>query len=89
MPLIVLSPERIAEELRRVAANEAAERAWRRRVTITFAHASLWWAFGLFLTLASFHAVGQRAQALMAVGWFVGSLAPVVVLFFGWLREQQ
>ena len=84
-----MSPERIAEELRRVEANEAAECAWRRRITMTFAHASLWWAFGLFLMLASFHGVGKQTQALMAVGWFVGNLAPVVVLFVGWLREQQ
>jgi hypothetical protein len=88
MPLLELSAERIAQELRRVEANAAAERAWRRRFAFTMVHAALWWGFGMFLLGASWHSTGTRAQAFLLAALFVGNVAPLVVLFAGWLREQ-
>jgi hypothetical protein len=88
MPLLTLSPSRIALEVRRAELNAAADRDWRHHLTITLVHAGAWYFLGVFLLLASFHATGPRAQVLMLVGWFVGNVAPITVLVAYWLREQ-
>ncbi len=88
MALLTLTSERIDREMREAEANAAADRASQRRLTRTLVHAALWWAFGTFLLLSSFAAVGRPAQWLFAAGWVVGNVAPLLVLVVGWLQED-
>ncbi len=88
MPLLTLSDERIALELRNAELNEAADRAWKRHLPLTLLHATAWYLLGLFLFLSSWHATGPNATALMLAGWLIGNLAPITVLVVSWLRNQ-
>lgn len=88
MALLTLTPERVEKEMREAAANDAADRASRRRLALTLVHAGLWWALGMFLILSSWATVGRIAQALFAAGWVVGNVAPLLVLVLAWLKED-
>jgi len=88
MPLLTLSADRIAREVRRAELNAAADRAEMRRRAFALLHACAWYVLGLLLVLASFHATGPSAHSLMLLGWLVGNVAPITILVVSSLRQQ-
>jgi hypothetical protein len=84
----VLSPERVAAELRRAQAVEEGDRLWRRSARRLAACCGVLYALGLFIAWASFHLIGDMAQIAFWGGMLIGNASVLVYCLVMWAREE-
>jgi hypothetical protein len=88
--LLVLSDERIAAELRRIAELDAMERRFRRRQLGAIASAGAAYLAGMGVVGASWHVTDpDRGQILFWLGLLVAIGGPTAIGYWWWLREQS
>jgi hypothetical protein len=88
MPLLVLSPARIAAEVRQIEERAADERDWRRRARMLGLDCVLVYLDGLLLALASLHFTGDHAQIALRAGLLIGNAGPLALAYVFWAREN-
>jgi len=88
-PLLVLSAERIAAELREVQERAADDLEWRRRVRRLSLDCFFLYLDGLLLTLASLHLTGTLAQLAICSGLLMGNAGPFACAYLFWTQENR
>ncbi|KPJ99952.1 MAG: hypothetical protein AMS20_15515 [Gemmatimonas sp. SG8_28] len=86
--LLILSPQRIAAELRELRFATAADRRWHRKLWALGLRCVAWYFAGLVLIGWSMHTSNYPlAQLLFAAGLWIAALGPIVTALVFWLRE--
>ncbi|HYU10526.1 MAG TPA: hypothetical protein VEK77_14205 [Gemmatimonadales bacterium] len=88
-PLLVLSKERIATEVRRARERAADDVIWRRRARLLGLDCFFVYFDGLLLTLASLHFTGVLAQMAVCAGLLMGNAGPVAFAYVFWAQENS
>src|SRR6266581_5917667 len=86
-PLLVLSPDRVAAEVRRAVERAADDLEWRRRARKLGLDCVCLYLDGLLLALASFRFTGPHAEIALCSGLFMGNAGPLVLAYVFWVRE--
>jgi len=88
-PLLSLSDERIADEVRRAEERALDDLEWRRRVRVLGLDCFFVYLDGLLLTLASLHLTGALAQIALCSGLLMGNAGPLAFVHLFWAQENS
>jgi lipid-A-disaccharide synthase-like uncharacterized protein len=87
-PRLVLSPERLAAELRRARAVEEGERVWRRGARLLAVYCGLLYGVGLVIAWGSLHLTGDAAPVAFWGGMLIGNASVLVYCMVMWARDE-
>jgi len=88
-PLLSLSQERIAAEVRRAEERAVDDLEWRWRVRMWSLDCFFVYLDGLLLTLASLHLTGTLAQIALCAGLLMGNAGPFAFVYLFWAERNN